>query len=1092
MNSTPTRPITPTKPHSIFATSPGKSWLLRDYESRLNKLRNAVEKSGQSLETPRRLPKTRQSTGTPNIPMQTAMFHLTDALSGNGTGTPNGKSIDENMDECLKKLQEALAVIRAPLTPRTASPATRPTKQRSTPLTRTNLNSLLERVVSASTTGSESPHSPTSSGNIFSPLDQSPHRVNKKLDLSSAWQSDEISSKENVSNGSLMQSNSIGRRTQHMSGSTNNHENVGNGGLSSSDSGYNGGFAASNGGNGGGNGGFAGSGNGGGWSGNGGGSGGFAGLGIGGGNGGLSGNGGGNGGFTGSGNGGGHVGLSGNGGGNGGLAGSGNGGGNGGLSGNGGGNGGFTGSGNGGGNGGLSGNGGGNDVPGSGNGDGGNGEYQTRGRISAGEAGATKAMLRATSPIQNIKTISKESDKKPPLEPTKSPLKKSPPKPIQTSLPVPITNNTTTEHPTISSQEETKSKIELPSKYANMLKMGVPMAAVRIKMMADGVGDLAPPLEESETKVACTRRQRLAWQTVDGGRRRNSIWHQDSPINSPKANEDGSYDSPTNGSSNSLSSNKNKSGSGSGSSNKNFLSPEALEEFEKHWTKRAEIPKKKSKQDSSNKKKSKAKTYIIDSKRAMNASIALARMIRSQGGIKIAQAINDLNYKDFSYENLLSMLEFAPTKLEIVKFKHFISTNKKLLLQKSQSISGSSSDNNSISGDQLPIQSPDSNSTNEENIKNTKVKTITPREGRSGGGLGGMANVFAQLKQNQSPKEDEEETKPSLVGGGGGGGMANVFAQLKKTNKPKKTRSHSNHKKDASIYDMKTMETILPFMDALSEGEQYMCYILHVPRFEDRIKTMIFKYNFKNRIESIQEECKILTSSCSALKRSEKLKKVLKTVLQLGNKANASDKQGDSASVATAITVESLLALSTVKSFLDKKTTMMQYLVTVLKHNNPIILNFYEDFQDVCLLASRIDLKCLMTEINSLKTDAELAETFKKDCQDNINNKQNNNNINNDLNNEEEDSYESLLFFLNSTMNESIQSTQTNVELSHAQFKALLDYFLEPDPTMDPMRFFSTLLKFTKEFKDAKTTVEKMQQMKAAENRRLAMKKPPR
>ena len=39
------------------------------------------------------------------------------------------------------------------------------------------------------------------------------------------------------------------------------------------------------------------------------------------------------------------------------------------------------------------------------------------------------------------------------------------------------------------------------------------------------------------------------------------------------------------------------------------------------------------------------------------------------------------------------------------------------------------------------------------------------------------------------------------------------------------------------------------------------------------------------------------------------------------------------------------------------------------------------------------------------------------------------------------------------------------------QFRALMEYFLEPDPTMDPNRFFTALLTFASDVKAARTKV---------------------
>ncbi len=46
------------------------------------------------------------------------------------------------------------------------------------------------------------------------------------------------------------------------------------------------------------------------------------------------------------------------------------------------------------------------------------------------------------------------------------------------------------------------------------------------------------------------------------------------------------------------------------------------------------------------------------------------------------------------------------------------------------------------------------------------------------------------------------------------------------------------------------------------------------------------------------------------------------------------------------------------------------------------------------------------------------------------------------------------------------------------QYLALLDYFLEPDRSMPPRRFFSTLMSFVREFSDARSVVERSHHQK--------------
>jgi hypothetical protein len=177
--------------------------------------------------------------------------------------------------------------------------------------------------------------------------------------------------------------------------------------------------------------------------------------------------------------------------------------------------------------------------------------------------------------------------------------------------------------------------------------------------------------------------------------------------------------------------------------------------------------------------------------------------------------------------------------------------------------------------------------------------------------------------------------------------------------------------------------------------------------------------------------------------------------------------------MATAITVESLLALSTIKSFKDKKTTMMQYLIAFLKQTNPVLLDFAQDFEQAVLLASKVDLKSLPSEVSAMKSECCIGESFRGEEAPA--------DLSDDVKADFMSSHGEFNAFLDEA-NRSIKRAQVEVEIAQAQFKALLDYFLEPDLNMDPQRFFTTMLKFTKEFNDARQAVEKAQHLKVQQN----------
>jgi hypothetical protein len=91
--------------------------------------------------------------------------------------------------------------------------------------------------------------------------------------------------------------------------------------------------------------------------------------------------------------------------------------------------------------------------------------------------------------------------------------------------------------------------------------------------------------------------------------------------------------------------------------------------------------------------------------------------------------------------------------------------------------------------------------------------------------------------------------------------------------------------------------------DLLGRAEQYMSHMLDMTSASKRIQCMIFKQQFAPRVKELKAQASKIERACDDLKLSVRFKKVLKTILKIGNQLNEGmpDQAG--------FTVDSLLKL---------------------------------------------------------------------------------------------------------------------------------------------------------------------------------------
>ncbi|KAK6237052.1 Tensin phosphatase [Theobroma cacao] len=265
--------------------------------------------------------------------------------------------------------------------------------------------------------------------------------------------------------------------------------------------------------------------------------------------------------------------------------------------------------------------------------------------------------------------------------------------------------------------------------------------------------------------------------------------------------------------------------------------------------------------------------------------------------------------------------------------------------------------------------------------------------------------------------------------------------------------------------------------EKLGKCEQFFLELMKVPRVESKLRVFSFKIQFCSQVSDLRNSLNIVNSAAEEVRNSVKLKRIMQTILSLGNALNHGTARGS----AIGFRLDSLLKLTDTRAR-NNKMTLMHYLCKVLVEKLPELLDFPKDL--VTLESStKIQLKCLAEEMQAIskglekvvqeltasENDGPVSETF---CR-------------------------TLKEFLSFAEGE-VRSLASLYSCVGRNADALALYFGE-DPARCPFeQVVSTLLNFVRMFVRAhkenskQLELEKKKALKEAENGKLKISTPPK
>ncbi|CAH3179063.1 unnamed protein product [Porites evermanni] len=218
----------------------------------------------------------------------------------------------------------------------------------------------------------------------------------------------------------------------------------------------------------------------------------------------------------------------------------------------------------------------------------------------------------------------------------------------------------------------------------------------------------------------------------------------------------------------------------------------------------------------------------------------------------------------------------------------------------------------------------------------------------------------------------------------------------------------------------------------------YLEIAASVPSYKERMRTVLLKSQFQERIAHIKPYLQTVITASQELMSSEKLTTFIELLLTMGNIMNGSE--------ACAFKITFVTKLMDYKSSMNKRISVLDYLTKVIITKCPHIAALEEDLKHV-QQASRVPLKSLDKEITELTAEIEvLEEDVKK--------------INNESIKQDEDAFRTSIELFTVTAKEELNDVLLLRKAVKREFHLLVQYFGEESIKPEELfGIFATLLR---------------------------------
>ncbi|UJR15581.1 hypothetical protein I4U23_002517 [Adineta vaga] len=169
----------------------------------------------------------------------------------------------------------------------------------------------------------------------------------------------------------------------------------------------------------------------------------------------------------------------------------------------------------------------------------------------------------------------------------------------------------------------------------------------------------------------------------------------------------------------------------------------------------------------------------------------------------------------------------------------------------------------------------------------------------------------------------------------------------------------------------------------LQYSEQYFCAIGDIKRLKQRLKTLLFKANYKETVEETDKAFVEVRSACDHVRHSIRFKKMLELILTVGNYMNSSAKSYEPIH---GFDISFLPKLHSTKAN-DGRRSLLHFIVQAIQDKHRDLLSFSDEFYLLADGVSKINILELQKQPQEIKRELKNAReelTIAKNDEDQI------------------------------------------------------------------------------------------------------------
>lgn len=156
-------------------------------------------------------------------------------------------------------------------------------------------------------------------------------------------------------------------------------------------------------------------------------------------------------------------------------------------------------------------------------------------------------------------------------------------------------------------------------------------------------------------------------------------------------------------------------------------------------------------------------------------------------------------------------------------------------------------------------------------------------------------------------------------------------------------------------------------IENMAEAEKFMIQLTKIERLESKLNTMAFIGSFDELFRTVSPQIEAIITASVSVSTSQKLRQLLEIILAYGNYINGSRR-----GFTRAFKLDSLVKLDEIKTN-DKKMSLLQYLVHMIRVEFPGVHTFYEDIEVQPTL--NVSMETLTADVQHLRKGLDVAKS---------------------------------------------------------------------------------------------------------------------